>query len=167
MPALGLFPAHRGKGCTAGRLPTSAAPHPGRMSPATCSATQSADPTPAQQQQDRKQVKLPERGFFAEANTKGDSLWRDFVTTKCSSGTTSPPFPLSPVPLPHSSGPAFAGPTPAREAAKVNCVVQTMSTPPHVLHSPAQTCPTLSALCSAPSLIATASAKLSTITLTP
>ena len=43
-------------------------------SSAICSTAQSGSETAAEQQQhqqERKQVKLPERGFFAEANTKG------------------------------------------------------------------------------------------------
>ena len=72
MTALSSLPVSRGCRSLLDRQPASVAfgSATSRASP-TCNAAQSgSEPTP-QSQQERKQVKLPERGFFAEANTKG------------------------------------------------------------------------------------------------
>ena len=100
MTALSSLPVSRGYRSLLDRQASSLASGTATSRPTpTCNAAQSvSEPTP-QGQQERKQVKLPERGFFAEANTKGarpvpqlGNAIAAIVTGFCAGSSAPPPY---------------------------------------------------------------------------
>ncbi len=108
MTALSSLPGGRGYRLLLDRQPALLAlgTATSRASP-TCNAAQSVSEPSPQSQQERKQVKLPERGFFAEANTKGAAApvtrlgIADIVTQlACAAATPPPTLPVRRTPSP-------------------------------------------------------------------